>query len=305
MITINNPIAEGWYADPEARKYNGKYYIYVTQSKPFEEQHNLDMFSSDDLVNWEKHENIICMEDFPHVKNCVWAPTVIEKNGKYYLIFASNNIHTDEEEGGLEIAVSDTPEGPFHSFIKGSLIGEFHNGAQPIDAHLFKDEDETVWLYYGGWSHCNVCRMSEDMTKIVPLEEGSDETVREITPKDYTEAPCMLKYKGKYFFMWSGGGWVNGSYHVSYAVSDSPLGKFEDAVSILETQLPVADGPGHHGYLYLEESDEFLIVYHRRIPGDTDWNHRILCIDKMKVCDGSIEPVTMTHSFELDVKKED
>ena len=45
---------------------------------------NLDMFSSDDLVNWEKHENIICMEDFPHVKNCVWAPTVVEKNGKYY-----------------------------------------------------------------------------------------------------------------------------------------------------------------------------------------------------------------------------
>ena len=90
MITIKNPIADGWYADPEARKYNGKYYIYVTQIKPFEEQKNLDMFSSSDLENWEKHENIICMEDFPHVKSCVWAPTVVEKNGKYYLIFASN-----------------------------------------------------------------------------------------------------------------------------------------------------------------------------------------------------------------------
>ena len=301
MSTIKNPIAEGWYADPEARKYNGKYYIYVTQSKKFEEQKNLDMFSSSDLVHWEKHENIIQMEDFPHVKDCVWAPTIIEKNGKYYLIFASNNIHNDEEPGGLEIAVSDTPEGPFRAFITGSLIGEFHNGAQPIDAHLFKDDDGTVWLYYGGWSHCNVCKMSDDMTKLVPLSDNSNELIREITPEEYTEAPCMMKYRGKYFFMWSGGGWVNGSYHVNYAVADSPLGKFENAVSILETQLPIAEGPGHHSYLYLEEADEFLIVYHRRIPGDTDWNHRVLCIDKMKVSDGSIEPVKMTHSFDLDI----
>ncbi len=303
MITIKNPIADGWYADPEARKYNGKYYIYVTQSKPFEEQKNLDMFSSSDLENWEKHENIICMEDFPHVKSCVWAPTVVEKNGKYYLIFASNDIHSDEEEGGLEIAVSDTPEGPFRAFIKGSLIGEFHNGAQPIDAHLFKDDDGTVWLYYGGWSHCNVCRMRDDMTCIVPLEDGSEEIIREITPFEYTEAPCMLKHKGKYYFMWSGGGWVNGSYHVNYTVASSPLGPFEDAVSILESQLPIAEGPGHHGYLYLDETNEFLIVYHRRIPGDTDRNHRVLCIDKMNVHDGKIDKVIMTKSFKLESEK--
>lgn len=302
MFEINNPIVQGWYADPEARKYNGKYYIYVTQSKAYENQTNLDMFSSSDLKTWKKHENIIDMKSFPHVKKCVWAPTIVEKNGKYYLIFASNDIHSDAEDGGLEIAVAEKPEGPFRAFIKGSLIGEFHNGAQPIDAHLFKDDDGVVWLYYGGWGHCNVCRMSDDMTGIVPLEEGSEELIREITPYEYTEAPCMLKHKGQYYFMWSGGGWTNGTYHVNYTVASTPLGSFEGANSILESQLPLADGPGHHSYLYLEETNEFLIVYHRRIPGDTDPHHRVLCIDKMNIHDGLIDKVLMTKSFELEVE---
>lgn len=293
---IKNPIVDGWYADPEARKYGDKYYIYVTGSKV---KNNLDAFSSYDLVNWEKHEAVIKMEEFPHVHKCVWAPTIIEKGGKYYLIFASNDIHSDEEPGGLEIAVADKPEGPFRAFIEGSLVPEFHNGAQPIDAHLFKDDDGTIYLYYGGWRHCNVCKMSEDMRNIIPLEDGSDEYFREITPEDYVEAPCMMKYKGKYYFMWSAGNWMAGSYRVNYCSSDSPIKGFGKAEKILSSLLPLAEGPGHHGFLYLEESDEHLIVYHRRIPGDTVPGHRVLCIDKMYVSGGEIKPVIMTKEFEL------
>lgn len=56
-----NPIVNGWYADPEARCYNGRYYIYVTKSfSAYGEQMNLDAFSSSDLINWEntKHHRI-------------------------------------------------------------------------------------------------------------------------------------------------------------------------------------------------------------------------------------------------------
>ena len=84
------------------------------------------------------------MSGFPWVKKAVWAPTIIEKNGKYYYIFASNDIHEDNEGGGLEIAVSDSPTGPFKGYLGKSLIGTIINGAQPIDAHLFKDDDGTV-----------------------------------------------------------------------------------------------------------------------------------------------------------------
>jgi beta-xylosidase len=293
MAEIKNPIVDGWYADPEARKYGDRYYVYVTGS---DVPNNLDAFSSADLVTWEKHEAVIAMEEFPHVHKCVWAPTVIEKGGRYYLIFASNDIHSDDEPGGLEIAVSDRPEGPFHAFIEGSLVGEFHNGAQPIDAHLFKDEDGTVYLYWGGWRHCNVCRMKEDMTGLVPLEGG--EYFREVTPDDYVEAPCMMKRGGVYYFMWSAGDWTRGTYRVNYATASSPLGPFEGAVRILSAQPPLAEGPGHHGYLELD-SGEVLIVYHRRTVGDTVPHHRRLCIDRMQFEDGRILPVVMTEGFTL------
>ena len=185
---VNNPLDEGWYADPEARIYNGKYYIYVTHSLPYYQQQNHTCFVSKDLTNWEKVENIIDMSGFPWAKCCVWAPTIEEKDGKYYYIFATNDIPNESDVGGLEIAVSDCPTGPFKALLDKPLVGEFHNGAQPIDAHLFKDDDGTMYLYYGGWGHCNICKMNDDMTGFVPFEDGV--IFKEITLPDYVEAPA-------------------------------------------------------------------------------------------------------------------
>lgn len=299
MATIKNPIADGFYADPEARFYNGKYYIYVTRSfTEYEKQMNIDCFSSSDLVKWEKHEGIIDMSGFPHIYRAVWAPTVIEKNNKYYLVFASNDIQSDEAVGGLEIAVSDNPCGPFKAILKKPLVDRFINKAQPIDAHLFKDDDGKIYMYYGGWAHCNVTLLNDDMTGFLPLKNG--ETFMEITPPSYVEGPCMLKKDGKYYFMWSLGNWTDGSYMVNYSVSDSPLGEFKNPKTILKRDEKIAEGPGHHGYLYVEEKDEWLIVYHRRYLGDKEAGNRVLCIDKMKFDEaGEILPVKMTESFEL------
>ena len=82
-MKIKNPIVEKCCADPEARIYGGKYYIYVTKG-------NVTVYSSSDLENWTEHENILAIEEFPHVHKCIWAPTIIDKDGKYYLFFASN-----------------------------------------------------------------------------------------------------------------------------------------------------------------------------------------------------------------------
>ena len=40
MIHLNNPINPGWYADPEARFYEGEYWIYATRSRRYREQLN-------------------------------------------------------------------------------------------------------------------------------------------------------------------------------------------------------------------------------------------------------------------------
>ena len=303
-FTVRNPLDEGQYADPEARVYGGRYYIYVTHSLPYKEQQNHTCFVSDDLTHWRKIENIIDMSGFPRAVGAVWAPTIEEKDGKYYYIFADNDIPHMSKEGGLEIAVADSPEGPFRAFLDHPLVGEFYNGAQPIDAHLFKDDDGTMYLYYGGWGHCNIARMKDDMTGFVPFGDGV--VFREITPPDYVEGPCMMKRSGKYHFMWSAGGWTDGTYRVNTATADTPWGPFENVRTILSTgDSKIANGPGHNGFLYLPEEDQYLMVYHRHKPKNRDGNARFLCIDRMELDEnGEILPVVMTAEWTYDSGEE-
>lgn len=291
-IKIKNPLSESWYADPEARFYQGKYHIYVTRSAPYEKQLNHDCFVSDNLENWEIKKDIIDIESFPWVKKAVWAPTIIEKNNKYYYIFASNDIQNDQETGGLEIGVSDSPTGPFRSYLGKSLIDRFINGAQPIDAHLFKDDDGTVYLYYGGWKHCNVAIMNDTMDGFVPFADG--EIFKEITPKDYVEGPCMMKKDGLYYFMWSCGSWGDGTYRVDYSVSQSPLGAFESNGTILAKDGKQYEGTGHNGFIQINGTNEFLCAYHRRKVDIKDRDARFLCIDKIEFDGEKIKPVTLT-----------
>jgi len=296
-FSIKNPLCTEWHADPEARIYNGEYWIYVTRSRVYEEQLNLDVFHSKDMTNWEKIEGIIDMSTFPHIWRATWAPTIIDKDGKYYLIFASNDIQSDDEVGGLEIAVADHPAGPFKSLNGKILVDKFINKAQPIDAHLFKDDDGTIYLLYGGWRHCNFAIMNDDMTGFKPLPNG--ETFMEITPEGYVEGPCMFKRNGKYYFLWSTGGWGNGTYSVEYAIADTPLGPFvKQEGKILERDGVVAEGPGHNGYLHIPEEDLWLNVYHRKPIGSRIGNERFLCIDEMKFDGDKIVPVVMTNEWE-------
>lgn len=287
-----NPMVNGWYADPEARFFGGRYYIYVTKSfTAYNEQLNIDCFSSADLIHWENHPNIIDMSSYSYVHRTVWAPTVIDKNGKYYLIFASNDIQNNDEIGGLEIAVSDSPVGPFKNLIGRSLVDRFINYAQPIDAHLFKDDDSTIYLYYGGWKHCNIAVMNEEMNGFIPFE--NKELFKSVTPNDYVEAPCMLKRGGVYHFMWSEGDWTNGTYRVCESSSDSPLNINPNGKIIMQNSK-IAEGAGHNSYINIDGTDDWLMVYHRRIIGDSETGHRVLCIDKLNFDGDKILPITMT-----------
>lgn len=289
---MKNPIIDGWYADPEARVYDGKVYIYVTRSLPFEEQHNLDLIISDDLIHFTKKESILDMSTFKGASFAIWAPSVVEKNGKYYIIFAANNIHEDGEDGGLYIGVSDSPAGPFKNVFPDGrpFINVFYNGAQPIDAHFFGDGDN-IWLYYGGWGHLNIAKLNETLTELMPIMEGSDDKVIEITPNKYVEAPCVLKIEDKYHLMYSTGNWCDSSYCVKAAVSDTPFGEFRYYADIMRAD-ELAEGPGHNGAFCFGGKE--YTAYHRRIPGDKNAHHRILCIDELKIVDGRLFPVVMT-----------
>ena len=66
---------------------------------------------------------------------------------------------------------------------------------------------------------------------------------------------------------------------------------------ILQQDPSVATGAGHHSILHAPASGKWYIVYHRRPLGETDRNHRVVCIDELRFApDGSIVPVVITRT---------
>jgi len=288
-----NPIFPGWYADPEARVFEGQYWVFPTYSAKYDEQTFFDAFSSPDLVTWTKHPRVLEITNVSWAHRAVWAPSIVHRGDAYYLFFGANDIQNDQQTGGLGVARASHPAGPFVDYLGHPIVDAFHNGAQPIDPFVFLDTDGTHYLIYGGWRHCNIARLNADFTGFVPFEDGT--TFKEITPANYVEGPFVFKRHGKYYLMWSEGGWGGPSYSVAYAIGDSPTGPFVRMGKIVQQDPRVATGAGHHSVIPIRGSDTWYIVYHRRPLGTKDPNHREVCIDEMRFnSDGSIQPVRIT-----------
>ena len=292
ITSKGNPVFPGWYADPEVVRFDHTLWIYPTYSAPYEQQVFMDAFSSTDGVHWQKHEKIVDTAAVKWANKAMWAPAMIKKDSLYYLFFSANDVH-EGEIGGIGVAVASHPEGPFKDYLGKPLIGTIHNGAQPIDQFVFNDNGQ-YYMIYGGWGHCNIVRLKNDLTGLLPFEDGT--IYKEITPKGYVEGPVMFTRNGKYYFMWSEGGWTGPNYKVAYAMADSPFGPFTRIGTVLQQDSTVATGAGHHSVVQLPGKDEWLIVYHRRPLGETAANHRVTCIDRMYFDEkGLIKPVKITN----------
>lgn len=310
-----NPIVEGWYADPEGVVFDNEYWIYPTLSdlppgadsvdfvglqketraihQVYNTQTYMDAFSSKDMVHWTKHPKVLSIENIKWLEFALWAPSVVQANGKYYLFFGGNDIQNDEQYGGIGVAIADQPAGPFKDALGKPLIDKIVNGAQPIDQFVFKDDDGSYYMYYGGWHHCNMVKLSPDLLSLVPFDDGS--YYKSVTPENYVEGPFMLKRNNKYYFMWSEGSWGGSDYSVAYAIADSPFGPFKRIGKILQQDEKVGTGAGHHSVIQIPGKDEWYIVYHRHPLGDAAPNHREVCIDRMYFDEnGFIKPVEMT-----------
>lgn len=316
-----NPIFPGWYADPEVHIYNHTYWVYPTYSddykdvpsnrsalselqkkvqkntitKQYLKQTFLDAFSSKDLVHWKKHPHVLDVKNVAWAAYAVWAPSITEKDGKYYLFFGANDIQNDNQPGGMGLAISDSPGGPFVDYLGKPLINKFYNGAQPIDPDVFRDTDGQYYLIYGGWKHCNIGKLNKDFTGFIPFADGS--LFKSITPDKYVEGPFMFVRNKKYYFMWSEGDWSGPDYSVAYAIGNSSLGPFKRVGRILQQDPKVATGAGHNSVLNIPGTDDWYIIYHRRPLGETNGNHRVVCIDRMFFDkEGNILPVKITKN---------
>ncbi|MFB7088425.1 family 43 glycosylhydrolase [Streptomyces sp. NPDC056296] len=157
----------------------------------------------------------------------------------------------------------------------------------------FSSTDLVHWT-----KHSEVLKTADvprDMTNLVTFPDGS--TYKEITPADYVEGPQMFKRGGKYYLMWSEGGWTGPDYSVSYAISDSPTGPFEKIDRLLAQDPPVAKGSGHNSVINVPGTDIWYIVHHhhhRRPLSETDGNHRQPAYDRMYLNpDGTIRRIQM------------
>ena len=154
----NNPVVPGQYADPDLDFFDGKFWIFpTTDGYPSWSGYQFHAFSSPDLVNWTDEGVIMDLkEDNPGLNEngiqiaaakwavgSAWAPTIDEKNGKYYFYYCGKQLNG---ESAIGVAVADSPKGPYVDkgapLMTKAISSEGGAGiGQAIDPGIFTDDD--------------------------------------------------------------------------------------------------------------------------------------------------------------------
>lgn len=289
---------QDYMADPSANVFNDKLYIYPSHDweSGIPENDNGDHFNMADyhVISFSDLENgtatdcgkILDVKRIPWANRQLWDNDVVEKNGKYYMVFC---VKDKTDTFHLGIAISDKPEGPFvpqPDPIRGSYS---------IDPCAFKDDDGTVYVYFGGiWGGqlqrykdnraleaaelalsgdnpipSRVVRMTDDMLQfaeeprpVIILDENG-EVIKEGDPRRFFEASWMHKHNGLYYFSYSTGD----THLMCYAVGDNPYGPFTYRGTLLE---PVV-GWTTHGSIAQFKGKWYLFFHDSQPSGGRTW----------------------------------
>lgn len=287
-----------YMADPSVHVFNGRLYIYPSHDREsgIPENDNGDHFdmndyhvlSTDDVMQGEIVDHGVALEvsDIPWAGRQLWDCDIACKDGKYYLYFPLKDRNDIFRMG---VAISDKPEGPF--IPQPDPI----RGSYSIDAAVFRDDDGSYYMYFGGiWggqlqryrdnkaieNPClpadnepalpsRVVKLSDDMLEfaeeprplIVLGEDGKPLFAGD--PHRFFEASWMHKYKGKYYFSYSTGD----THLLCYAVGDNPYGPFTYQGVIL---TPVVGWTTHHSIA--EYKGKWYLFHHDCVPsGGKTW----------------------------------
>src|SRR4051794_2584048 len=101
LARADNPLfLDQFSADPTARNFNGKIYLFNSHDilPPNGGRGGFFMadyhvHSSDDLLDWTDHGIIVDQKDVPWANQNygMWAPDCVFKNNKYYFYFPTNS----------------------------------------------------------------------------------------------------------------------------------------------------------------------------------------------------------------------
>lgn len=291
---ISQPLISYIYtADPSAHVFNGRIYIYpshdIDGGEAFddlgshfcmEDYHVISMDSPDG----EAADNGVALHvnDVPWADKQMWAPDATEKGGVYYLFFPAK---AHDGIFRIGVATSKSPTGPFtaqHEAIKGSFS---------IDPAVFKDDDGSYYMYFGGiwggqlqrWRNdtfnaegdgplvhlpednepalcAKIARLTTDLLQfdetpidVVITDENGNALLQGDTERRFFEASWLHKYKGKYYFSYSTGD----THFICYGIADNPYGPFQYAGRILN---PVVGWTSHHSICEFE--NKWYLFYH-------------------------------------------
>ncbi|MCL1882916.1 MAG: family 43 glycosylhydrolase [Defluviitaleaceae bacterium] len=282
--------------DGEPRVFGERVYIYGSHDNAGSDKfcdYKLKVWSAsvNDLNNWQCHGDIFHTKadrdhpaDIDRETHDLYAPDVVEKDGKYYLY-----AYLMGAKGC--VAVSERPEGPF------KLISEYKynipegeedycNNGWFIDPGTLVDDDGRVYVYCGFQRSWMVEVNAENMYEVI---DGT--YINHIIPLDapfnFFEACSPRKIGDTYYMIYS----PNPGSQLVYATSKSPRGPFEYGGIIVDNG---ADFPGgnNHGSI-CKIGNEWYIFYHRMTNGTI--MSRRACVERIKITpDGKIPQVEMT-----------
>ena len=304
LATAQNPVIRDQFsADPTARVFNNKVYLYPShdimppagQRQDWFCMEDYHVFSSENLTDWTDHGVIVTQNKVPWVRKdsySMWAPDCVERNGKYYFYFPSAPAGG---RGGFAVgvAIADRPEGPF---IPEPEPIKRING---IDPCVLQASDGNAYIF---WGNGRCAKLKPNMKELA--DDNPKETVkwgnREMEmvgvnclkdlPNRQAEGPFAFEYNGNYYLTYP---YVREKTEVlGYAMSKNPMGPYEYKGLIMAEH---ANGCWTNHHSIVNYKGQWYLFYHQNFFSPNDDKRRSVQIEKLYFnADGTIQEVKPT-----------
>ena len=263
-------------------KKSGYYYMYksATVNTSGKSLGGVEAYKSRDLKNWEGPFQVFTVPNDNWITGRVWAPEVHPYNGKYYL-FATLNSDIQwkkEQKGwpkyifrGVQIFVSDQPQGPFQPFEKKPHTPM---DRMALDGTLWVEEGQPYMIYCHEWVQVVdgtivLVQLAADLSVAVgngvtmfhaSAADWSTGTLHDNIPvRSYVTDGCFL-YRtktGKLLMIWSS--FMNGEYAIG--IAESVTGKVHGPWK--QQDKPLFTQNGGHGMIFQTFDGRLCITFHR------------------------------------------
>jgi hypothetical protein len=284
-VGAQNPIIRDQFsADPTARVFNGKVYLYPSHDIPTPPGKNLrenwfcmedyHVFSSENLSDWTDHGVIVTQTRVPwltRINYDMWAPDCVFKNDKYYFYFPVG--------GRIGIATADKPEGPY------SVLDKPVEGIRGIDPCILLDKDGKTYIFTS-MGRISVAKLKDNMIET----DGQPQTIANLPTKGLIEGPFAFELNGRYYLTYPHV--ENKIERLEYAMSDSPMGPYKQ-VGVIMDESPSGCWTNHHSIVSYK--GQWYLFYHDRDYSPNFDKNRSVRIDSLSFnSDGTIRKVIPT-----------